>query len=321
VRGAVISKGAAVAVLLLLGASFAPSAAARMRCSLSGAPQNLLTVTADRGALGQITRSGQEIVVREFLGRRTPCGGGVPTVLNTDTITVLPRGDDDFVDVLLRRGPFAPGATAETDGASEIEIEFRGRDAFGQLVGTRRADEIHWGPGPGNHAGLNLNPGDAGDQDVDVTVRGRDAFLVALGAGGNDIIVPAQDLPFPNDGVFSDGGRGDDRLIATRNGAGILEGGAGDDDVIGGGRGDDLSGGDGNDRLRGAGGADLIAAGRGRDVALGGPGRDTITSGADVPGRVPCDSARDRIRCGAGRDRVTAERGDRLRGCEVIRRR
>jgi Ca2+-binding RTX toxin-like protein len=318
-RRAPVLKGAAVASLLLVGASFAPAAEARMRCSYSGPPQNLLTVTADRGALGEIIRRGDEIVVREFLERPSPCQGGVPTVLNTDTISVLVRGVAPAVDVLLGGGPFAPGATPETEGASEIEIEFRGNEALGYVRGTVRGDEFHWGPGPGDHAGLNLNAQDAGDQDVDVTVRGP-AFLVAVGARGNDTIVPTPGAPFPNEGVFSAGGQGDDRLIAPRNTGGILEGGAGDDVLIGGRRGDFLLGGDGNDRLRGVRGGDLIAAGRGRDLIFGGPGRDSINSGAHLPGLVPRDSARDRIRCGAGRDRVTADRQDRLRGCEVIRR-
>lgn len=315
-------KGPAVAAFVLFALSSVPDASARMRCSYSGAPENLLTVTADRGALGEITRRGQEIVVRAFLERATPCGGGVPTVLNTDTIAVLPRGEDDFVDVLLGGGPFAPGATPETEGASEIEIEFRGRDAFGEVGGTTRADEFHWGSGPANHAGLNLNPLDAGDQDVDVTVRGGPfAFLAANGAAGNDTIVPAPGGPFRNDGVYSEGGRGDDRLTAPRNSGGILDGGAGNNVLIGGRQDDNLLGGDGNDRLKGAGGADLIAAGRGRDLIFGGPGRDRINSGATVPSAPPRDSKRDRVLCGPGRDRVKADRQDRLRGCETIRRR
>jgi hypothetical protein len=72
--------------------------------------------------LGEVTRSGERIVVREFLRRPSRCRGGIPTVLTTDTITVLAPAN--FVDVLLGGGPFAPGATSETDGASEIEIEW-----------------------------------------------------------------------------------------------------------------------------------------------------------------------------------------------------
>ena len=249
VRGALVLKGAAVAGLLLLGAIFASDAEARVRCSYSGPPQNLLTVTMDRVALGQITRTGpitttgQEIWVRQFLEYPRPCRGGVPTVLNTDTIRVLSRGFA-FPDVLLALGPFAPGATPELDGASEIEIEFeiRARGFYAEVTGTRRADELHWGPGPEHHPGLNLNPRDAGDQDVDVTVRGPGAFLIANGAAGNDTIVPAPNAPFSNDDVVSSGGRGDDRLIAPRNSWGSLGGGAGDDVLTGGRQRDNLIG-------------------------------------------------------------------------------
>jgi hypothetical protein len=319
-RPAPVLKGAAIAGFLLLGLSFTPNAAARMRCSYSGAPENLLTVTADREASGEIARRGQEIVVGELLERPSGCQGDVPTVLNTETISVSVRGDA-FVDVLLGGGPFAPGATPETEGASEIEIESQGSDPFAHVRGTTRGDEFHWGPGPGRfNPGLNLNPGDAGDRDVDVTVRGEFASLIADGAAGNDTIVPGPGAPFPNEGVFSKGGRGDDRLIAPRNSSGILDGGPGDNLLIGGRQGDVLLGGDGNDRLRGAGGADLVIAGRGRDVIFGGPGRDRINSGP--PARFPPrDPKRDTVRCGAGRDRVKADRSDRLRGCEVIRRR
>ncbi len=301
VRRAPLLTGVAVAGLLLLGTSFASDATARVRCSLGGPPQNLLTVTMDRDALGQITRSGpitttgQEIWVMEFLESPRPCLGGAPTVLNTDTIRVR-SPDLAFPDVLLARGPFAPGATPELEGASEIEIEFafRARGLFAEVVGTRRADELHWGPGPEHHPGLNLNPSDAGDQDVDVTVRGPGAYLIAGGAAGNDTIVPAPGAPFPNDGVVSSGGRGDDRLSAPRNSWGSLGGGAGDDVLTGGRQGDNLFGGPGRDKI------------------FGGPGRDRVNSR---------DSNRDRVRCGVGRDRVRADRKDRLRGCEVIRRR
>jgi hypothetical protein len=36
----------------------------------------------------------------------------------------------------------------------EIEFEFRARDLFAEVIGTRRADELHWGPGPEHHPGL-----------------------------------------------------------------------------------------------------------------------------------------------------------------------
>jgi hypothetical protein len=310
-RGALLLRGAAVASFTLLALS--ADASARMRCSYSCPPENLLTVTADRDASGEITRSGLEIAVREFRGRPSRCQGGVPTVLNTDTIRVLPRGVATHVAVLLAGGPLEPGATPETEGASEIEIEFRGDAPFGTVVGTSGADEFHWNLGGAGPA-LNFNPGTAGDQDVDVAIIEGGilgGFLIADGAAGNDRIIPAPGAQFRADEVWSDGGRGDDFLAAPPRTAGQLNGGMGNDGLVGGRLDDELNGGVGNDRVAGAGGGDVIRGGRGRDLLLGGPGPDGINSR---------DSRRDTVRCGAGRDLVKADRQDRLRGCETIRR-
>jgi RTX calcium-binding nonapeptide repeat (4 copies) len=298
--------GAALASFVLLALS--PNSGARTRCSFSGSPQNLLTVTADREALGEITRRGERIVVAEFLERPRPCRGGVPTVRNTDTIRVVTRGDFDFVELKLGGGPFAPGATPEARGASEIEVQFRGFEPLGTVVGTRRADAFEWNRG-GAHPGLNLNRR-RGDTDVDVTVTGAFGFLVAEGAAGDDRIVPAHGAALSEE-VWADGGPGDDLLIAHPRRGGVLGGGTGNDVLTGGSTFDELTGGAGNDRVVGAGGGDLIRGAPGRDLILAGPGPDRINSS---------DSHRDRVRCGEGRDRVTPDRRDRLRGCEVIRR-
>jgi RTX calcium-binding nonapeptide repeat (4 copies) len=296
-------------LLPLLGVSFAAGAAAQTSCSYASAT-SLLTVKARTDPLGEdvlaeIKRKGSEIVVGEYLEPPTHCSGGVPTVLNTDTIRVLARGGAD-VDLRLGAGPFAPGASPESGGAPEIEIEFSGGFALGTVVGTRRADEFQWGPG-GAHAGLNLNPGDAGDQDVDVTARGL-AFLSAHGGAGNDMIGPGPAAALVRGEHFSHGGPGDDRLIAPRDTDGTLEGGPGSDMLTGGGVPDFLRGGAGDDSVAGGGGDDLINGGQGRDLLSGGRGRDSIESR---------DRLRDRVSCGPGRDRVHADRRDRLRACEV----
>jgi RTX calcium-binding nonapeptide repeat (4 copies) len=85
-----------------------------------------------------------------------------------------------------------------------------------------------------------------------------------------------------------------------------------------------------SDLLRGTRGADLIRSGRGTDSVYGrrgpdrisgGPGVDRLLGGSGNDVIVSSDRARDRIDCGRGRDRVVANRGDRLRGCEIVRRR
>lgn len=303
-------RKAATAGLFLLGLSVVPDAQARTRCSYTGAPMNLLTVTSTGDAEAEIERLGEQIVVGE--GRPRPCRGGVPTVLNTDTIRVRMRGLFAGVVLRLEGGPFAPGATAEAEGASEIEIEFSGRGILGRVVGTARADEFHWAPA-GAQPGLNLNPRSATDRDADVTVTSPFTGLVAQGAAGNDTIIAAPGAVITESvsSIGSDGGPGNDLLAAPRDHGGILGGEGGDDAITGSGRRDLLYGGTGDDRITGAGGRDQITGGLGRDLLLGGRGRDHIHSR---------DSKRDRVRCGSGRDFVRADPRDRLRGCERIRR-
>jgi hypothetical protein len=101
----------------------------------------------------------------------------------------------------------------------------------------------------------------------------------------------------------------------------LVRAGAGNDRVRGGGGGDCLDGQRGNDvllgqagpdRLTGGPGADTLSGGAGRNVLKGGPGNDRINAANGV---------RDTVDCGRGRrDAVKADRVDRLRGCERVRR-
>jgi Ca2+-binding RTX toxin-like protein len=298
----------ALAGVLSVAVSVAPTAQARTTCSYAGAPTNLLTVMTNKSAT-TISRSGEEIVVQDRLEGPTGCRGAVPTVLNTDTIRVFVGMG--AVAVRLEGGPLAPGATAEAEGAPEIELELRG-GSFSSIIGTPQADEFHWGPGRA-HPGLNLNPGDAADQDVDVSTVGRFSVLVAYGDAGNDRIVPGLGAVADNEVVNAYGGQGDDLLTAPQNTFGVLIGGRGKDTISGSRLGDFmLFGGVGADRIVGKEGSDRIVGGHGRDLLLAGRGRDLIKA---------ADSSRDRVRCGIGRDRVRADRGDRLRGCERVSRR
>lgn len=58
-----------------------------------------------------------------------------------------------------------------------------------------------------------------------------------------------------------------------------IEGGAGDDHLVGRGRPEDIQGGPGNDTIEGRGGDDVIRGGRGRDVVEGGDGDDWLSGG------------------------------------------
>jgi hypothetical protein len=131
--------------------------------------------------------------------------------------------------------------------------------------------------------------------------RGRDVVTGSEssddinGAGGNDLIC----------------GRGGGDLLAGSDGSDWLLGGSGRDRLSGGHGGDRLSGGDGPDRLDGRSGVDRLAGHAGRDALNGGRGNDRIAARG---------GGRDTVNCGPGRDRVAADLGDRLRGCERVRR-
>ena len=300
-------RAAAAALgILLVAALPVPGAQARTSCGYAGAPARVLTVEVTGvGVIGEIRRQGHQIVVNEFLERAQPCAGGTPTVFNTDTIEVR-LGRDSFADLRLGGGPFAPGATPEAEGASEIEVRVSGDDVLANVVGTRGPDELRWGAA-GATAGLNVNPGIARDRDVDVTIAGSDSFLVASGAAGNDTIVGEPGARIAGT-VFSVGGRGAD-LLKTPAAGGILDGGPGADRLLGSRGQDMLAGGSGDDRVAGGRGWDQIIGGPGRDRLRGGPGDDLIDSR---------DRAVDVVHCGPGGDSLTADRRDRARGCERV---
>ena len=74
-----------------------------------------------------------------------------------------------------------------------------------------------------------------------------------------------------------------DRLVldgsAERNGHLVVEGGDGDDTIVGGGQADRLDGGAGDDHVSGGGGVDTVRGGRGDDVVDGGAGSDDVRGG------------------------------------------
>jgi len=69
-------------------------------------------------------------------------------------------------------------------------------------------------------------------------------------------------------------GGDDDLFNGTGGTAGFVDGGDGNDVLIGGSQADRLFGGDGNDRVNGAGGNDMLGGGAGLDTLTGGPGSD-----------------------------------------------
>jgi Ca2+-binding RTX toxin-like protein len=144
-------------------------------------------------------------------------------------------------------------------------------------------------------------------------------FEAVYGGRGADVLVgaPAIVLPLLAYGIQMRGGPGDDTITVLS--ALAAYGGGGDDVITGSASAEGFTGGSGNDRLTGGPGADRLFGGGGRDVLRGAGGADDLwgEAGAD---RLSGGPGRDHLRCGPGKDRAVAQRGDRVSGCERVRR-
>ena len=158
------------------------------RCDYAGPPRNVLTVTiSGTNAGGEIRRAGAQIVVAKD-GRAQDCSGTTPTVHNTDAIRVRLE-DSSSLQLQLAGGELAPGATAERDGRSEIEIAVSGKQGVVEVAGAPADESWQWVPGPRRgQPGLNLDAGQSGDRDVDLTIAGEGTFIDPDAEGGDDRI-------------------------------------------------------------------------------------------------------------------------------------
>ena len=115
------------------------------------------------------------------------------------------------------------------------------------------------------------------------------------------------------------GTAGGDRIRGLA-GDDVLNGLDGDDCLEGGAGGDRLTGSRGRNRLSGGAGNDTLTGGADNDRLTGGPGRNTYRAGAGNDQVLAANGSRDAVDCGPGRDTARADRTDRLRGCERVRR-
>jgi hypothetical protein len=253
-----------------------------------------------------LTRHDMRLLVRERVGRGSPrtvpCAGSAPTVNNVDRIAVResgPPGSDlvpssSIFVVDMSHGAFAPGATAEGDGRSEIETDLKLRRA--QVWVNAPPGRNHLGFGVRHHElGLNLN------RDQDLEVRMQYPYLAQVFAGaGADVI---------------DGRTGSAGILPRRPRLFLL--GGGDDRMVGGGARDQLIAGGGADVLVGTHGADQLAGESGPDRLIAGPQYTLLQGG---PGNDHLDAhnrRRDWITCGPGDDHARADRREEaLGGCE-----
>jgi hypothetical protein len=247
----------ASAIACAVAALATPAADAAISCSYGelgppGPAGNVLAITTSTPELDVVAvqRSADQIAVSDdATGTQVGCAGETPTVTNTDTI-LLAGANGTSLAIDERGGPFAPGATDEGDGFSEIEFDLDWEDGLLVVNSAPTGEGLSLGALP-EGSGINLNPGSEAAPDSDVNPGGV-LSVVGRGLGGGESLTAA-------------GGPG---FIGPFNRPVSFEGGAGRDLLIGGSVPDLLDGGPGGDRIR--------ARDHKRDTIFCGGGRDRV---------------------------------------------
>jgi hypothetical protein len=179
-------------------------------------------------------------------------------------------------------------------------------------------------PTPGDHsAAVDTLVTGASVPGAGVALAGAACANVSFGGRDDDVLLGSSfgDRMYGRQGRDLLRGRAGSDCLFGGEGADVLDGDGGDDTLSGGDGRDRLFGGAGNDRLLGGAKADELHGDTGNDQLFPGTGRDRVWGGAGNDVISARDGSRDVIDCGAGLDRVTADRRDRLRGCERVTRR
>jgi Ca2+-binding RTX toxin-like protein len=262
------------------------------------------TVTISRNAAGQILVNGGAIAV----------SGGTPTVANTNLIQVFGLGGQDSISLsetngALPRANFFGGFGNDTLtggsasnqlfgqsgndtllGRGGVDFMFGGSendtltggDADDQVFGESGDDRMIWNPGDDT----DLNEGGAGADVVEVNGGGGTEKFTTTANGLRvrfDRVDPAAfsiDIGSSEKLLLKANG-GDDEFSATGNLAALIQltvdGGAGDDTLLGSNGIDLLLGGDGDDHIDGQQGNDVAFMGAGNDTFQWDPGDGSDT--------------------------------------------
>jgi Ca2+-binding RTX toxin-like protein len=153
---------------------------------------------------------------------------------------------------------------------------------------------------------------------MDLSAAGDIEELAIQGLGGNDRLEVVPGTVFRKN-LILDGGEGNDTLIGG-GGRDILKGGPGDDKLFGGGNDDVLYGDEGRDELDGGAdndtiyagpGGDTVSGGAGREIIRGGPDDDYLVAGTGIYGSIITGGdGNDTIVGGQGIDKLDGENGD-----------
>jgi hypothetical protein len=238
-----------------IGAVPAMASAATTSCSYDAANGGTLTVNDGSGGLPlRISIQGTFIAIDET---DTPkiCAGSGTFALTTNTNLIKVRGRfssaADSLIVDQSGGPLGPGTTTESDGSSEVEVNFDnagGPRGNVSVVGTAQADQMFVGGTLGN-----VNIGN--DKDLDVVVVGGNASVDLAGAGGDDTLsgrgnglnsgIGATNVRLrlfggdDKDAIF--GGKAPNDILQGDNGSDVVMSNDGENgDIVGGGFGDDF---------------------------------------------------------------------------------
>jgi Ca2+-binding RTX toxin-like protein len=262
------------------------------------------TITLSRNAAGNILVSNGAVAIK----------GGVPTVANTALMQVFAQGGDDIVTLneangaLPRANLFGGAGNDRLTGGSGGDMLFgqsgndvlegkggadflfggsendilTGGDADDQMFGESGDDRMIWNPGDDT----DLHEGGAGNDSSEVNGGGgaEQFTLTANGARVRfDRLDPAPfaiDIGTTENLVLNMNG-GNDTFSATGNLAALIkvtvDGGAGDDTILGSNGIDTLLGGDGNDFIDGQQGNDVAFMGAGNDTFQWDPGDGSDT--------------------------------------------
>lgn len=151
-----------------------------------------------------------------------------------------------------------------------------------------------------------------GDGDDRISSGGQSDLLI--GAAGDDtFIIEQSDPAFVSSGSYAysptgvlvvvSGDVGNDTIAPPLNDPGVrmnVDGGAGDDTIVGSDFADSISGVDGNDYVSAGGGDDTVFGGGGNDILTAGAGRNRLYGG----------DGKDRLNGSNGRDFLYGEGGD-----------
>lgn len=228
----------------------------------------------------------------------------------TVTVTLFGRGGNDRF--------FDPGSLAVVveKGDAGDDSFARDEDGVAQMHGGSGDDTFRLGDMAFPVADINGGPG---SDALDLT--GSDAAAIdlnrissvenAVGIGGGQLGVGTHVIGTPGPNRL----KADEQFFSLSRAPITIEGGGGDDLLIGSPLADFLDGGAGNDSIDGGGGNDLLLGGPGNDTVIGGGGRDRLYGSDGNDTIFARDGIIDRLYGGGGSD---AARADASQIAEVL---